>query len=380
MATDDGKLSCLAHMLAWHWHSAWHCCNIQRLRSVMLLRLVVLSWLAILVVSTTGNELGRLGARRVETLQLAHREAFGGLERGGDRMGARQRLLMAAYARAAQNTGPPPAACSQAEVYSWMYTLSAGNATERAAVLRTLSALPTRCPNFLLPMSAGFAGSSSCSLMRVCDLASNATDGLALPLASRLAIARALLNMSANPFSGSLWSFVSRRQGDGGMEIDNSENLDLATKMPVSLALEIIVTLPGPEFGPALRLPDGHTVAEHCAAWSHYWHSYFTSRALYGINVETSSTTYSKYFMEELACMHDLTRSASLRSLVSDYMQVYFADSAIEYISTLGVRGGAKSRVYHDHYSLDDSDPLGEVGWLLGWTGNDQMVMMLPQG
>jgi hypothetical protein len=88
------------------------------------------------------------------------------------------------------------------------------------------------------------------------------------------------------------------------------------------------------------------------------------------VNVETSSTTYSKYFMEELACMHDLTRTSSLRTVVSDYMQVYFADAAIEYISALGVRGGAKSRVYHDHYSLDDSDPLGEVGWLLGWTGN----------
>ena len=286
-----------------------------------------------------------------------------------DPMGARQRLLMTSYGQAARAAGPP-AACSQAEVYAWMYTLSAGNKTDQAAVLGTLSVLPTRCPQFLLPMSAGFAGSSSCALMRVYDLASNATRWPALPPASRLVIARALLNMSANNNTGSLWSFVSRRQNDA-MEIDNSENLDLANKIPVSLALEIIATLPGPEFGPALRLPDGHTVAEHLDAWSRYWHSYFTSRALYGVNVETSSTSYSKYFMEELACMHDLTRSPSLRSLVSDYMQVYFADAAIEYISALGVRGGAKSRVYHDHYSLDDSDPLGEVGWLLGWTGND---------
>ena len=51
-------------------------------------------------------------------------------------------------------------------------------------------------------------------------------------------------------------------------------------------------------------------------------------------------------------------------------MQVYFADAATEYISALGVRGGAKSRCYHDYYSLNDNDPLGEVGWLLGWTGN----------
>ena len=35
-----------------------------------------------------------------------------------------------------------------------------------------------------------------------------------------------------------------------------------------------------------------------------------------------------------------------------------------------GIRRDCKSRVYHDYYSLNDNDPLGEVGWLLGWTGN----------
>lgn len=138
----------------------------------------------------------------------------------------------------------------------------------------------------------------------------------------------------------------------------------------MSLALELIAHLPAPEFGPQLRLPDGHTVAEHCEAWARYWRTFFRTRALYGIQVETSSTSYAKYFMEELACMHDITLSESLRSLVSDYMQVYFADAATEYISSLAVRGGAKSRCYHDYYSLNDGDPLAEVGWLLGWTGN----------
>ena len=285
-----------------------------------------------------------------------------------DAMGARQRLLMAAYDHTARAAGPIES-CSLAEVESWMYSLSAqSNETEVATVLSDLAALPTRCPKFLLPMASGFAGSSSCALMRVYQLASNATP-TPLPLASKRVIARALLNMTADPSAGSLWAFVHRREDDA-MEIDDSENLDLANKMPVSLALEIIESLPGPEFGPDLRLPDGHSVAEHRAAWSRYWSAYFSSRALYGINVETSSTSYSKYFMEELACMHDLTLSSSLRALVSDYMQVYFADAATEYISALGVRGGAKSRVYHDYYSLNDNDPLGEVGWLLGWIGN----------
>ena len=244
--------------------------------------------------------------------------AVAGSDRGPrlDAMGARQRLLMGAYDRAARAAGPPEA-CSLAEVFGWMYSLSAGNETEVATALSDLAALPTRCPRFLLPMASGFAGSSSCALMRVYRLASNATS-MPLPLASQRVIGRALLNMTANPKSGSLWAYVHRREDDA-MEIDGSENLDLANKIPVSLALEIIEALPGPEFGPELRLSDGRTVAEHHAAWSRYWQSYFTSRALFGINVETSSTSYAKYFMEELACMHDLTTSPSLRALVSDY-------------------------------------------------------------
>ena len=103
----------------------------------------------------------------------------------------------------------------------------------------------------------------------------------------------------------------------------------------MSLALELIAQLPAPEFGPQLRLPDGHTVAEHCEAWARYWRTFFRTRALYGIQVETSSTSYAKYFMEELACMHDITLSESLRSLVSDYMQVYFADAATEQAASL---------------------------------------------
>ena len=281
-----------------------------------------------------------------------------------DGMEARQRLLMQSYHRAVTTAKAPPEACTTEEVFAWMFTLSVGNMTEKARVLSNLAVLDTRCPGFMLPMAAGFAGSSSCALMRVLDLGNNVSGSAGLPAATQKTIGRALLNMTANNVTGSLWSFLKRRENDA-MEIDDSENLDLANKMPVSLALEIIAKLPGPEFGPALKLPDGHTVGEHCAAWTRYWTSYYTSRALFGINVETSSTSYSKYFMEELACMHDLTSSASLKSLVSDYMQVYFADAATEFISTLGTRGGAKSRTYHDHYSMSDSDPLGEVGCFL---------------
>eukprot|EP01050_Picozoa_sp_SAG11_P006421 SAG11_NODE_496_length_8931_cov_2.956015_8_plen_900_part_00 len=315
-----------------------------------------------------------LPARAIQTLRMKGDDATATSAESAsitDEMGKRQHLLMQAYSRAALAKGQPPP-CSQAEVYSFMFILSAGNTTEKALVLAALAALPTRCPGFLLPMESGFAASSSCALMRVNKLAANAApaaQGEALPLASKLVIGRVLLNMSADPLRGSLWSFVTRR-ADDTIEIDDSENLDLANKIPVSLALELIAELPAPEFGPQLRLPDGHTVAEHCEAWACYWRTFFRTRALYGINVETSSTSYSKYFIEELACMHDLTLSQSLRALISDYMQVYFADAATEYISSLAVRGGAKSRCYHDYYSLNDGDPLGEVGWLLGWTGN----------
>ena len=109
-----------------------------------------------------------------------------------------------------------------------MYTLSAGNATAKAVVLKTLADLPTRCPDFLLPMESGFAASSSCALMRVNMLATNAAPE-ALPLASKLIIGRALLNMSTDPLRGSLWSFVTRR-ADDTIEIDDSENLVSYTK------------------------------------------------------------------------------------------------------------------------------------------------------
>jgi hypothetical protein len=258
------------------------------------------------------------------------------------------------------------------EVKGMMYALQAGSSFEKDAVLLTLSQLPTRCPEFLLPLAAGFAGSDSCALIRVYRLLENK-----LPLQSKLAIGTALLNMSSNNATGSLWAFIRERQDDA-IEIDDSESLDLANKVPVSLALEAVESLPGPRFGPGAVLPDGHTVAEHCAAWSRYWKTYFRSRALFGVNVEVASTIYSKYFMEELACMHDLTQDAQLRALVADYMQLYFADAATEFLLTANAtvsgqaatRGGAKARVYHDHYFFDDSDPIEQAGWLFGWMGD----------
>ena len=162
------------------------------------------------------------------------------------------------------------------------------------------------------------------------------------------------------------------------LEIDDSENHDMCSKSQQSIAVEILHSMgdAGPEFGPQAKLADGHTLEEHKTAWAAYWRSYFRNAALHGINIEIASQIYAKYLFKGLFCMHDLTMDGGLQTLISDFLQIYYADVATEFVSPPGecqaTRGGSKSRVYGKAaYSFSNNDVVpAQMSWYLGWLGD----------
>eukprot|EP00664_Eupelagonemidae_sp_cell27_P007209 gene7209-4593_t len=204
-------------------------------------------------------------------------------------MGARQQLQMLAFLR---SSPPSPEECSLQEVDGMMFKLYAGNVTQRREVVDTLRSIDSRCPDWLqaaLNNSAADLGVPACHVIRVYQKTRDQ-----LPAASKRSFGLALLNMVNDPGWGSYVPFLDRYK-DNTFEIDGSENHDMAKKVQQSLAVEVLATLPGPEFGPDAKLSDNSTIGQHRAAWMTYWRSYLRLMALHGINIEIASQIYAKY-------------------------------------------------------------------------------------
>jgi hypothetical protein len=168
-----------------------------------------------------------------------------------------------------------------------------------------------------------------------------------------------------------MWSFVRRRsrlataRGDL-WRIEHSENIDAIQKASYLLALEALAA--APSHGPDRPLDDGHPVAAHASAWRDWWMAYFRERAREGINLEIASPTYAKYTLSAYFGVRDFASDPALRARAADFLTLYFADAAQDFLAPAGIRGLASTRVYKDKsLTRSRSDSLRQWLWVYGW-------------
>lgn len=94
-----------------------------------------------------------------------------------------------------------------------------------------------------------------------------------------------------------------------------------------------------------LKFDDGHTAAEHYAAWNAYFVAYCRERARKGICVEMMSGGYNSTMIKALINFYDFGQP-DVKRAARNLLDLYFAYWAQEQID--GVQGGGKSRIYFD--------------------------------
>ncbi len=128
--------------------------------------------------------------------------------------------------------------------------------------------------------------------------------------------------------------------------IQGSENHDMMDLSNAFLALQAIKDVPEYQ---NRRLPDGHTPAEHVAAWKAYYKLYCDERAKHGLFAEVASPTYGKWFLPEIVNMYDFAEDQELRKKMGLLLHLTWADWSVDQLR--GIRGGGRTRVYQGNYS-----------------------------
>jgi len=90
------------------------------------------------------------------------------------------------------------------------------------------------------------------------------------------------------------------------------------------------------------KLADGHTVAEHAAAYAAYFREWPRRRAETGLWVEIGSNLYQKYSWPALFNLHELAPDPVIRNRFGQLLDLAFIEEA--QISVHGRRGGGRSR------------------------------------
>ncbi len=94
------------------------------------------------------------------------------------------------------------------------------------------------------------------------------------------------------------------------------------------------------------KCKDGKTVEEHFAVWSDYFKVYLKERAIKGGLIETGSHTYPKYTLQGWYNFYDFADQPLLKKRAEYMLDLWWTCWGLEQIN--GLRGGAKSRTYHD--------------------------------
>jgi len=90
------------------------------------------------------------------------------------------------------------------------------------------------------------------------------------------------------------------------------------------------------------RYDDGHTAAEHFAAYNAFFREWPRQRAMTGLWFEIGSDTYQKYSWPALFNLHELAPDALVRKRFGMLLDVAFIEEA--QVSIQGRRGGGRSR------------------------------------
>ncbi len=99
-------------------------------------------------------------------------------------------------------------------------------------------------------------------------------------------------------------------------------------------------------------------VADFARKFDSYFKLYFREKATKGLLTEIASPSYAKYSLNTIYNIYDFTDDAELKELADMFLNLYFADWAIEQFE--GLRGGSKHRSYkgRESYGL-----TGSAGW-----------------
>lgn len=108
------------------------------------------------------------------------------------------------------------------------------------------------------------------------------------------------------------------------------------------------------------RLDDGHTVAEHHAAWTRYAKDYMAMRAKQGLFIE-AATEYNVETMKGIHQFYDFAEDPELKRRAGMFITLFWAAWAQEQIE--GVRGGGKTRNYPGHWSTSGQDSTRRLSW-----------------
>lgn len=174
-----------------------------------------------------------------------------------------------------------------------------------------------------------------------------------------------------------MWRYLYRRSQVGEAHpyveekawvIMDSENLDIMHRSTCLLAAQALKDHPdyaGDE------LHDGYTLTNHYTAWTANLKEMIRQRAMRGISVEVASPTYAKYTLHAFNNLADFAGSSILRSLATDFVTLYWADTAQDFVHATGIRGGAQTRAYKDKYLTRGAyDGLRNAAWMFGWHDN----------
>lgn len=142
-----------------------------------------------------------------------------------------------------------------------------------------------------------------------------------------------------------LWCWVSgeSRLDDVGADdvllLLGTENHDLNRRPAYYLVTALL------QDDPAYRdrkLADGHTTAEHAAAYTAFFREWPRRRAQTGLWVEVGSNTYEKYAWPSLFNLYDLSPDPLIRHRFGLLLDLAFVEE--EQMSVRGRRGGGRSR------------------------------------
>lgn len=179
-----------------------------------------------------------------------------------------------------------------------------------------------------------------------------------------------------------MWSWIETRSEISEAEqnvwmIYDSENHDAMTKGSHLMCLLALKN--ASRYGPNVVLPDGGTIDEHLSAWTAFFMRYFRSRAQEGINVEIACQQYAKYTVGAYYNIMDFSDSAELRALAKTFIDLYWADTASDWLSS-GVRGGAQTRCYRESSYIRAGTSYSFHGllWAYKWHENEADIRTYP--
>ena len=142
-----------------------------------------------------------------------------------------------------------------------------------------------------------------------------------------------------------LWFWVKTDSGIADASLENllvllgTENHDLTRRPNHYLVSSLLKDDPAYR---ERRFDDGHTAAEHAAAYVKFFREWPRKRAMTGLWFEVGSNTYQKYSWPALFNLHELAPDPVVRKRFGLLLDLAFIEEA--QISVRGRRGGGRSR------------------------------------